>query len=162
MALGREVTAPTRAVADFWHAFAKASGRTDDAHFHEAFCFGDSQALSDALAMLVVAGVKRATAAAVWPVEAQGKRLPAPGALSVVTNWAGKPLCVIETLAVDVVPFHRVTAEFAALEGEGDGSLAFWREAHRPYFARECARAGRSFAEDMPVACERFRVVYLP
>jgi len=55
-----------------------------------------------------------------------------------------------------------VTAEFAAIEGEGDGSLSSWREAHRQYFTRECVHAGREFAEDMLVACERFRMVFQP
>ncbi|HEY6510735.1 MAG TPA: ASCH domain-containing protein, partial [Burkholderiaceae bacterium] len=53
-----------------------------------------------------------------------------------------------------------VTAEFAATEGEGDGSLAFWRQAHAEYFARECAGIGRTPNGDMPVVCERFAVVY--
>lgn len=85
-----------------------------------------------------------------------------PGDLSIVTNWAGSPLCIIETETVEVVPFSEVSAEFATIEGEGDGSLSFWREAHRPYFTRECARAGRQFSENMLVACERFKVVYRP
>ena len=53
---------------------------------------------------------------------------------------------------------REVGAEFAAKEGEGDGSLFFWRDAHRQYFTRECDRIGRRFTEDMPVACERFEV----
>lgn len=57
------------------------------------------------------------------------------------------------------MPFKDVTADFAAAEGEGDGSLAFWRAAHAAYFTRECARLGRAFSEDMPVVCERFDVV---
>ncbi len=86
--------------------------------------------------------------------------MAAPGALSIVTNWAQKPLCVIETKSVEVLPFREVSAQFAATEGEGDGSLSFWREAHRQYFTRECARLGREFTEDMPVVCEVFAVVY--
>ena len=31
-----------------------------------------------------------------------------------------------------------------AIEGEGDGSLALWRRAHEAFFARECARIGRT------------------
>jgi uncharacterized protein YhfF len=149
-------------VAYFWHDYANAAGSVDETRFYEAFHFGDSEELADSLAKLVLSGVKRATAGSVWSFEAEGKRLPQPGDLSVVTNWAGTPLCVIETLAVDIVPFNEVTAEFAATEGEGDGSLSFWREAHRQYFTRECARMGRQFAEDMLVACERFRVAFQP
>jgi len=88
--------------------------------------------------------------------------MPKSGDLSIVTNWSGEPLCIIETESVEVLPFSEVSSEFAATEGEGDGSLSFWREAHRQYFTRECARAGREFAESMLVACERFKVVYRP
>jgi uncharacterized protein YhfF len=60
-----------------------------------------------------------------------------------------------------VLPFDDVTAEFAAIEGEGDGSLAYWREAHIDFFTRECQRLGRTFDLRMPVVCEQFRVVHL-
>jgi uncharacterized protein YhfF len=72
------------------------------------------------------------------------------------------PLCVIETLAVDFVPFSQVSADFAAAEGEGDGSLAFWRDAHAAYFSRDGARAGRPFDPYTPVVCDRFRLRYPP
>lgn len=146
----------------FWDAFALTTGEADDARFYEAFAFGDSAALADELAALVLQRRKRAAAGSLWAFEAEAKPLPRPGDLSIVTSWDGRPLCVIETLVVDIVPFDRVDADFAATEGEGDGSLAFWQSAHRAYFGRECQRLGRVFAEDMPVVCERFRVVYPP
>ena len=147
-------------VAEFWNTFAASVGGVDDTRFYEAFSFGDSEDLANSLAELVLQGTKRATAGAVWHFEAEGKPLPVRGDLSVVTDGSGRPLCVIETQSVEVVPFSEVSAEFAAIEGEGDGSLAFWREAHREFFGRECARAGREFSESMLVACERFKVVY--
>ena len=53
-----------------------------------------------------------------------------------------------------------MSEEFAAAEGEGDGSLAYWRDAHWAAFSREFAAAGRSPSPDMPVVCERFEVVF--
>jgi uncharacterized protein YhfF len=150
------------ALRDFWNAFAQACGGADEARFYEAFAFGDSAALADELAALVLQGRKRATASALWTYQAEGKPLPRPGQLSIVTRSDGVPLCVIETLAVEVVPFDQVSADFAATEGEGDGSLAFWREAHTQFFSRECAQAGQAFQPDMPVVCERFRLRYPP
>lgn len=147
---------------DFWNHFAQSNGGVDAARFYEACVFGDSEDLVDELAELVLRGIKRATAGSVWSSEAEGKRLPMQGDLSIVTTWSGEPLCIIETEAVEVVPFSEVGAEFAATEGEGDGSLSFWRSAHREYFTRECARAGRQFDESMLVACERFKVIYVP
>lgn len=149
-------------LSDFWNTFAKSMGCVDATRFYEVCIFGDSEDLANELAELVLRGIKRATAGSVWSSEAEGKRLPMRGDLSLVTNWAGEPLCIIETETVEVIPFSEVSAEFAAIEGEGDGSLLFWQEAHRQYFTRECARAGRQFTESMLVACERFKVIYLP
>jgi uncharacterized protein YhfF len=147
-------------IARFWRRFEAAAGGVDPARFYEAFHFADNEGLADSLAELVLVGTKRATAGSLWSFEREGKPLPQPGDLSVVTSWAGAPLCVIETVQVEVVPFNEVTAEFAAVEGEGDGSLEFWRQEHARSLSRECARIGRVFNESMPVACERFRVVF--
>lgn len=148
---------------EMWLGYAHHLGGMDkleDERFYEACQFGDSPELVDELAQLVLAGRKRATAGAVWAYESSGLGLPRPGLLSIVTDSQDRALCIIETTRVDLVPFDQVSAEFAATEGEGDGSLAFWRRAHREYFSRECERAGRVFSEDLLIACERFRVVW--
>lgn len=51
---------------------------------------------------------------------------------------------------------------FAAAEGEGDRSLAYWRAAHWRYFSRTLLTISRAPAEDMPLVCERFRLLYPP
>jgi uncharacterized protein YhfF len=50
--------------------------------------------------------------------------------------------------------FNEVDASFAFDEGEGDRSLAFWRQAHRDYFG-----GLGQFAENMLLYCERFRFI---
>ena len=77
-----------------------------------------------------------------------------------MTNWSKTPVCIIETLGVDIVAFDEVSEEFAATEGEGDGSLQYWQQAHWAYFGRECQRIGRTREPKMPVVCERFDVVF--
>lgn len=144
----------------FWSAFTSAIGRDVSDRFYEASYFGDSAPLADELAALILAGRKRATAGLVWAYEAEGAPLPKPGNLTVVTLFSGQPVCVIETLAVQIVPFFEVDADFAATEGEGDGSLAYWQQAHTAFFGRECQRLGRQFTPDAPVVCERFALVY--
>ena len=47
-----------------------------------------------------------------------------------------------------------VDAAFAHDEGEGDRTLADWREAHTDYFTRRS-----EFSPDMELYCERFRLV---
>ncbi len=142
-----------------WSLFKRDNPSVSDDRLYEVFCFGDSEALANELGALVVAGVKRATTGSVWTLEAEGRSPPRPGDFSIVTTWAGHPLCVIETISTEVLPFRDVSAEFAATEGEGDGSLEYWRSGHEAYFSRECSRADRTFSEEMLVVCERFKVV---
>lgn len=144
----------------FWREFAASSGGDVSARFYEAFHIADSEPIANGLADLVLLGVKRAGAGLLWSNEAAGTSPPEPGNLSILTNWAGEPLCVIETIEVQITPFEEVSAEFAATEGEGDGSLEYWRQAHWSYFGRECARIGKQPSATMPVVCERFKVVY--
>jgi uncharacterized protein YhfF len=147
-------------ILPFWKAFVQTQTADPTPRFYEAFHFGDNEPNADELAELVLSGRKRATAGLVWSFEKASKPLPKAGDFSVVTNWARMPQCVIETERVDVIPYEEVSEEFAATEGEGDGSLRFWREAHWAYFGRECRRIGREPDLRMPVACERFAVVY--
>lgn len=128
----------------------------------QAWAFGDSPALADELAALVLAGLKTATAGLVWAFEYDNEPLPKPGDYSIVLSGQGEPRCIIETTRVDVVPFKDVDAEQAYLEGEGDRTLEYFRAAHERFFKRECARIGRAYAWDMPVVCERFRLVLNP
>ncbi len=125
-----------------------------------AWHFCDNEADADACARLVRSGAKRATAPSVWELEASGEPLPRLGDAHVVTDWAGVAQCIIRTVAVQVVPFHAVPPEHAALEGEGDGSLEYWRRVHRDYYCRVLAETGHIFSDDMPVVLERFEVVF--
>lgn len=149
-------------ILPFWTAFAATLDHDPTPRFYEAFFFADSEAVADELADLVLAGTKRATAGLAWSFEAESKPLPRPGAYSVLTNWRGAPLCVIETLVSEVVAFDDVSAAFAAVEGEGDGSLRYWRDTHWEFFARECKRLGRTPDLRMPVICEQFDVAWRP
>jgi len=67
---------------------------------------------------------------------------------------------VIEILAVEERRFCDVDEAFAAVEGEGDGSLDDWRREHHRFFAAELAAEGLGFSEEVKVVLERFRVVW--
>lgn len=124
-----------------------------------AWAFGATPEQADALLALVLAGTKTATASALWDYEAEGEEPPSVGDLGIVTDGRGVPHALITTTAVEVVPFDEVGAEHAHLEGEGDRSLASWREAHRRFFTEHAAH-GRGFSPDMPVVLERFAVLH--
>jgi uncharacterized protein YhfF len=115
----------------------------------ESFSFGDSAALADELAALVLAGLKTATC---WA--ARNGLLTEVGKRMVMLDGSGAALAVLETVALSQRRFDEVDASFAYDEGEGDRGLVFWLQAHRAYFGRR-----GQFAEDMLLYCERYRVV---
>lgn len=127
---------------------------------YEAEPCGDGPDLADELGALILNGKKTATCSALWEWEAEGKRITEVGQKTIVLEGRGDPLCIIETTEVEVRRFDKVEERFAREEGEGDLSLAYWREAHRRFFGRTLPKIGREFAPDMPLVCERFRVVY--
>ena len=147
-------------IRDYWAECETALDGNLSSRFYEAFHFDDNERDANALAGLVLSGTKCATASLLWTYEASKKPLPIPGSLSVVTNWDGEPLCVIETEEVKVTAYNEVTEEFAAAEGEGDCTLSYWRKVHWLYFGRECSRLGKKPSPKMPVVCEKFFVVY--
>lgn len=121
--------------------------------------WGDTPELIDELGALIAAGTKTASCGAVWELEAEGAAPPAPGSLTIVLDSRGAPLALIETTEVSFRRFCDVDAEFAHAEGEGDRTLESWREGHRRFFARTLPRVGRHFSEEMPLYCERFRLL---
>ncbi len=91
--------------------------------------------------------------------EHEGEPLPEVGDVEIVLDHDGAPVLVTRLLRVDVRPFDQVDDAYTTIEGEGDGSLAYWREGHWDYFTRECARIARVPDGAMPVVCSVFEVV---
>jgi uncharacterized protein YhfF len=122
--------------------------------------FGDSEALSNALILLMSEGIKRATSSLLWSWKFEGDALPKAGDIEIVLDWHGRPALVRRTATVEIVPFSGVSAGFAASEGEGDLSLSYWRNEHWRFFSNECLRIGRVANESMPLVCETFDVLH--
>jgi uncharacterized protein YhfF len=124
-----------------------------------AWSFGGTPEQADELVDLVLAGTKTATASALWDYESEQSPLPEPGQLGIVLDGSGYPRALLATTAVRVLPFEDVDDEHARLEGEGDRTLAGWRDVHERFFTEHAAH-DRGFSNDMPVVLERFKVVY--
>jgi len=144
----------------FWSRFQAETGLEGEPR--EIDGFGDSPEMMDALLALVLSGRKQATASLARWYEAEPAAMPKPGDLSLVTDGAGRPACVIRTTRVDVMPVRAVDEDFAWTEGEGDRSLAWWRDAHRAFWTREAEREGLTYSDDLDVVCERFELVWAP
>ncbi|MDE3283806.1 ASCH domain-containing protein [Lacticaseibacillus parahuelsenbergensis] len=122
-----------------------------------AYQFG---AEADKLAALVLVGKKTATASA-RDLYAVDEPLPQAGAYDVILNASNEPVCVTYTDAVEVQPFLAVTADHTFREGEGDRSLAYWRQVHEAFFKAEYAEEGKQFdPAKARIVLESFHVVY--
>lgn len=124
---------------------------------YEAWAFGGAP---DELAELTLQGIKTATASA-WPLyELEGEALPQAGEYSVILDSRDEAVCIIRTTRVYVVPYGEVSEAHAYQEGEGDRSLAYWRQVHEKFFTDCMQEAGLVFTPQMKVVCEEFQKVY--
>lgn len=149
----------TPAVQAYWEAACAARGIDPTTPF-QAWYFSNSRESAALLLDLVRRGQKRATASLVLACERAPAGAPLLGGYSVVTTFDGEPGCVIRTTGLRAVPFRDVDAAFAWDEGEGDRTLADWREGHWRFFTGECAELGVPMSEDLLVNCERFELVW--
>ena len=138
-------------VEAFWRRFVAATGIDGP---YTAWGFGSSPEMATELGLLVRDGPKRATASLASSYS--DEPVPVPGDLGVVLDGDGEPLCVVRTTGVEVRAFCEVDEEFAWTEGEGDRSLAYWREAHIRFFATP----GEPLDDTTPVVLERFDLVW--
>ncbi|GGF41082.1 RNA-binding protein [Microbacterium sorbitolivorans] len=148
-------------IATFWAAARAAAPELpeDPPAADRIWGFGATPEHADSLLALVLAGVKTGTASYLWEYEAEGEPLPAAGEYDIILDGSGHPRAVTVTNSVEVVPFDEVTDEHARAEGEDDRSLESWRRIHRDFYEQHVDLA-RPFASDMPMVCERFRVVF--
>lgn len=122
--------------------------------------FGDSPELAEELGQLIYRGIKTATCASLWEHEAEGLAIPKVGQYDIVLDGQSRPLAINELIEVTIRPYDEVDAAFAFEEGEGDRSLESWRAGHWRFFSRVLARVGRKPDPNMPLICQRFRVVF--
>lgn len=143
-------------IADYWAHFRATHPQvtTDD---YEAFTLGGPSA-ADHLAALVKAGIKTATCSAGDLYEPDEPR-PQVGDYGIILDSHDQPVCVVETVVVETIPFDQVSAEHAWHEGEDSRTLADWRRVHQAFFQREYAEAGRPYDPHCPCICEVYQVV---
>ncbi|MGB3160670.1 MAG: ASCH domain-containing protein [Carnobacterium sp.] len=114
----------------------------------------------DELADLTVRGIKTATSSAYECYSLEDEALPKIGEWSIILDSKDDARCLTRTTAVSIVPYNEVTSEHAFKEGEGDRSLAYWKDVHKEFYSKVYEKNGLEFNEKIPVVCEEFRVVY--
>lgn len=151
-----------KAIKAYWEAYLATLPPESPMHdkSYTAEYFGDNPELANELGALIANGTKTATCSAVWEWEAEGTPIAEAGPITIVLDGSNTPLCIIETIEVTIRPYNEVDSQFAYEEGEGNRSLEYWREAHWSYFSRVLPKIGKEPTLDMPLVCERFRVIF--
>lgn len=143
----------------YWHQFLADTNRAKDVDCLDCFYFGGTEYVANALADLVLCGIKTATTSCLHSYEVNNSKLPTIGDFSIVTDWNGTPKCVIETICVTIIPFKDVTLDICKREGEDD-NLQSWRNTHFALFEAEGKKEGYHFTFDTLVVFEDFKVIY--
>jgi uncharacterized protein YhfF len=149
----------TPEVQAFWAEFCKANDVT--ATDYHCSTFGDPEFADygDEITRLAMDEVKRATAHLAMDFEINNVKRREVGDYWVILWEDMTPACVLKMVNIEVRPFKDVDAAFAAREGEGDGSLEYWKNCHEDYFKQQLAKWGREWRDDLPVVLESFDLV---
>lgn len=142
---------------EMWSCYCQSAAIPEETP-HESWAFGCD---ADGLAALVLNGTKTATASgyALYALDSD-EAMPKAGDYSVILDSREEAVCVIRTTKVFVVPFRDVDARQAWKEGEGDRSLAYWRQVHWDFFTSDYAEYGLKFTEDSEILCEEFDLLW--
>ncbi|MGP3990150.1 ASCH domain-containing protein [Streptomyces sp. 3N207] len=121
-------------------------------------------ALRDQLVAAILAGEKTSTTDVLASYEHENEPLPQPGERHAVIDSSGRPVAVIETTDVQVLPLADVGWEHVRDEGEGYVSVADWRERHERFWHSSRMRSSLgdpdfTVGDGTLVVTERFRVV---
>ena len=120
--------------------------------------------LRDQLVGAILTGAKTSTSSLVADYEHHNDPLPQVGERSVVMDSQDRPVAVIETTEVRVIPLRDVDLQHAIDEGEGFESVAAWRADHEAFWHSAEARADLddpafTVDDDTLMVAKRFRLV---
>lgn len=149
----------TAEIERFWRRAKQRYGIQEEMGFVGTFADPRFAPYHDELLELVAQGLKRATAHLALDFDRNGIRLRRPGDYWIVLDTKNRPRYLIQIRNVETKPFNAVELDFAAREGEGDRSLAYWQRVHRDYFQKQCADWQVEWREDLPTVCEVFDVI---
>jgi uncharacterized protein YhfF len=143
--------------AAFWQTFSGKNNVSDGPAAVTAM--GDTPAMQDNLAALVVAGTKRATCALARWYGDDGEALPSVGDHWMVINGHDQPVAIVRVTEVSITPISEIDAQFARDEGEGDRSYSWWKAEHDRFWRHEAEREGFVYSDEMDAVCTRFTKV---
>ncbi len=148
-------------IKEFWEGFILKNPEYKNREVTDVYHFWCDRECANELAELVANKVKQATTSLYYLYEKENAKLPKEGDISIITDFDGNPVTIIENMKVELTTFNKVTLEYAEIEGEGDKSLEYWKKVHKEMFTKELLEFDMIFNENMKVVCEYFKTIYV-
>ncbi len=147
-------------VNDLWDAFIEIHNEFKCTLIPESYYFCDNKRDADNLAELVKNKVKTATSSLYVFYELDNEDLPKVDELSIITDFEGNAVAIIQNKRVDILRFSEVTEKLASKEGEGDRSLSYWRRVHKEFFIKYLQKYDLEFDENIKIVYEEFDILF--
>ncbi len=145
---------------ELWNKFIQIHKEYKNIEMPAQYYFCDNKKDADELAELVKNRVKAATSSLYLLYDLENEDLPKINELSIVTDFEGNAIAIINNKKVDIIKFCEVTEELASKEGEGDKSLEYWRKVHIDIFTKWLKEFDILFDESMEIVYESFEVLF--
>lgn len=116
--------------------------------------------ITDDLIALYLSGRKNAGSGLVADYTTSRDPLPNVGDFWICLDSGGEPRCVLRTARIEIHNFSEVPASIAMAEGEGDGSLDYWRRVHTEVYEPNLSAWGIRRIEEAEVITEFFTIVF--
>jgi uncharacterized protein YhfF len=143
----------------FWQQSLAVIDHPPAEDFYRVRHYGNSQTIATMLGQLIVDGVKTGTFLVPRAHEGDPHMKPVVGGYTVLTDFEGKPLALLETLSVRTVKFDDIVEPDVQCEGPNLRNIAAWRNVHWEYFAAQLKPLGHEMSGEEKVTIENFRVV---
>ena len=144
---------------DYWDAYLRTLAEPLPNPRVTAGIAGNS-AIADSLLALYLSGAKTAGSSLVRDYELAGEELPGLGEHWIILDSSENPRCIVKTVRVEFFVFAEVPERVAIAEGEGDLSIAYWREAHEDFFKPFLDEWGVTDLDAEQVVTEFFELVH--
>ena len=115
---------------------------------------------ADELLQLYLSGKKTAASSLLRDYHKSGDPVPAEGYYWIILDSKEDPKCIVRTVRVEMFPFENVPYRVAKAEGEGDGSIEFWRKSHGEFFQPYLKELGITDLNKEKVVTEFYDVVF--
>ena len=119
---------------------------------------GNSAEMCEQIIGLIVSGQKKGTYSLPDDLARAGT-LPVVGDCQILTDFHGKPACLIRIDACDLLALGQIGPAELEIEGPGARDPEVWRAIHQRYWTPRLAELGQTWGDELPVLVQRFTLL---